>query len=313
MNKQTSGKSENPIKPSRPSLYGNGMLDQGGEDRGFSILAGLEPSPKKKARRTGRAWNVLIGATLMTALFIASSIGSLHELPFHPSKEVISQQNAEPLMMPPVASLPSTALKEESAAAIVTEVEAARSGSHTIETNRDEAIAVQASSDTASPAIGDPAHDKSTASTFVAPIDTGKASRPIQEKKVATLKDRGNAKTRENRDSISKRTSTTAKNSSKDKDVELIAALLTHVSRPSGSAKDAQKKGDVPVASNRERVADPNREIIMRGTGESTESLVQRCATLGFLEGELCRLRICAGIWGKDTACPSGVQAASNQ
>jgi hypothetical protein len=50
----------------------------------------------------------------------------------------------------------------------------------------------------------------------------------------------------------------------------------------------------------------------LRAQGETTEALVKRCLALGFLEGQLCRIRICSGLWGKDSACPSGAQTAAN-
>ena len=49
-----------------------------------------------------------------------------------------------------------------------------------------------------------------------------------------------------------------------------------------------------------------DRDIVVRNVEQSTESLVKRCRALGFLEGELCRLRICSGLWGIDPACPNG-------
>ena len=47
-----------------------------------------------------------------------------------------------------------------------------------------------------------------------------------------------------------------------------------------------------------------NRDIVVRTAGQSTEALVKRCRALGLLEGELCRVRICSGLWGSDPACP---------
>jgi hypothetical protein len=52
---------------------------------------------------------------------------------------------------------------------------------------------------------------------------------------------------------------------------------------------------------------DFNRDIVLRTSGESTNSLLKKCDALGFFEGQLCRLRICSGLWGKEDACPAGV------
>jgi hypothetical protein len=61
-----------------------------------------------------------------------------------------------------------------------------------------------------------------------------------------------------------------------------------------------------------EKRAEFNREIVVRAPGESTQSLVNRCRALGLIEGELCRVRICTGIWGIDPACPATGHASGN-
>ena len=55
------------------------------------------------------------------------------------------------------------------------------------------------------------------------------------------------------------------------------------------------------------------RDIVVRNAGQSTEALVKRCRALGFLEGELCRIRICSGLWGSDPACPNNNNRASDR
>jgi hypothetical protein len=109
---------------------------------------------------------------------------------------------------------------------------------------------------------------------------------------------------------------------SKDKDVDLIAALLAYTPRPSGSGKSTSQKSPImqnerladadTVVMKRVKRDDPKRDIVTRTASESTESLVKRCQALGFFEGELCRLRICSGHWGSDPACPSSNQASNN-
>jgi hypothetical protein len=105
------------------------------------------------------------------------------------------------------------------------------------------------------------------------------------------------------------------------KDVDLLAALLAHngdfstqpnqASRPPVSVKGGT--GLVPQKTNAlgspapEKVAKvsgaPSREVVERQASESTAALLKRCGALGFLEGELCRVRICSGLWDTDAAC----------
>lgn len=109
------------------------------------------------------------------------------------------------------------------------------------------------------------------------------------------------------------------KNSGKDEDVDLIAALLSRVSSaPKTSEKDGTIKAtnattgsrNIPSASvaKRERAQGSNRDIVTHAPEESLESLVKRCRALGFFEGELCRLRICSGMWDKNPACATSKQ-----
>ncbi len=113
----------------------------------------------------------------------------------------------------------------------------------------------------------------------------------------------------------SKRKSTQGAVKKADKDVALIATLLSHVAQPAkdkNAAAVRQRPVDEPVSSKRARSVDKDREVVLRDAGESLESLVSRCRTLGLIEGELCRLRICSGMWGKDPACPSGSYSFSS-
>lgn len=96
----------------------------------------------------------------------------------------------------------------------------------------------------------------------------------------------------------------------KDKDVDLIAALLAHVSLGGAPGREAKQKA-AEVAGKQDKRAGANRDIVVRNAGEPIDALVKRCHELGFVEGELCRLRICSGLWGKDPACP-GNQVSGN-
>lgn len=94
-----------------------------------------------------------------------------------------------------------------------------------------------------------------------------------------------------------------------DPDVDLIEALVSHMA------------GKNPVANRREPgvtvLADAGapkatRDVVMQQEPAlPTGELVRRCMTLGWLESQLCRARICAGQWGADPACPLSQQQSA--
>jgi hypothetical protein len=106
-----------------------------------------------------------------------------------------------------------------------------------------------------------------------------------------------------------------------DKDVNLLAALLAHnngvAGQPSPTVRPlvTAKPGTIPAPQKTnalsspasEKVARtstaPSREVVERQASESTAALLKRCGTFGFIEGELCRMRICSGLWDSDAAC----------
>jgi hypothetical protein len=100
------------------------------------------------------------------------------------------------------------------------------------------------------------------------------------------------------------------KENGKDKRVDLNGAALTHISRPGEAISDVTTKQGpmsalaVATTSGKRDGQGVNRDIVLPSPGESRESLIGRCRSLGFLEGELCRIRICSGSWGNDPACP---------
>jgi hypothetical protein len=112
-----------------------------------------------------------------------------------------------------------------------------------------------------------------------------------------------------------------AASAASEKDVNLLAALLAHngdfsiqpnpASRPpvrvkAGTAAAPQKTNalDSPPPEKVARAsAAPSREVVERQASESTAALLKRCGALGFIEGELCRVRICSGLWDTDAAC----------
>jgi hypothetical protein len=105
-----------------------------------------------------------------------------------------------------------------------------------------------------------------------------------------------------------------------DKDVNLLAALIQHnsgvvgtsgpmprtpaIGKTSASLLPKTNALDSPAPGKMARVSSaPAREVVERQGSESTTALLQRCGALGFIEGELCRVRICSGLWDTDAAC----------
>lgn len=144
-------------------------------------------------------------------------------------------------------------------------------------------------------------------------VKSGSAEVKVARKKNVTTSKKSSKSTR-SKTSSAKKKQTTSGSSGNDKDVELIAALLSHVApatakTPKNSAKktNGTKAGDSAggAGATSSAAVDPKRDIVVRLGNESTDSLVKRCRALGFFEGELCRVRICSGLWGKDPACPT--------
>jgi hypothetical protein len=82
----------------------------------------------------------------------------------------------------------------------------------------------------------------------------------------------------------------------KDPDVDLLAALMTHLS---GSGSTAQGSAAPREAQNK-AVDEP-----------TIAKLVQRCQAMGGEEGRQCQRRICDGYWGKAQACPAKLASRS--
>lgn len=95
-----------------------------------------------------------------------------------------------------------------------------------------------------------------------------------------------------------------------DSDVNLLEAIVAHSTgadldankKPSAKQKNSSKKSQVSPKENT-KTASRNTDIVERKPGDSTEGLLQRCRQLGFIEGELCRWRICSGLWSVEPAC----------
>lgn len=100
-----------------------------------------------------------------------------------------------------------------------------------------------------------------------------------------------------------------------DRDVDLIAALLSRISPESADAK-MNVVSTAPAAALARpagtRKTRPSLAQKSSGKQAFSEALVAqaaRCNALSLFEAELCRLRICSGEWGKVPGCPEYAQA----
>jgi hypothetical protein len=153
---------------------------------------------------------------------------------------------------------------------------------------------------------------------------TESKSKPVQavsevkkpEAKNAESKKADSKKTAIAKSNVSDKTDAAKNDSSRkggDSDVELLEALVAHSSGqpvPKDEKKTVANNAKKPKTSSKaapEAVAaktpEKNTDVVERHPGDSTESLLKRCKQLGFLEGELCRWRMCTGRWNSDPAC----------
>lgn len=117
----------------------------------------------------------------------------------------------------------------------------------------------------------------------------------------------------------SNKTDTKARPAEKDGDVELIAALLSRVSaRPEQAIEDTARKPAPGKGIQRQSAAEQKkakktgvaRENASPGLA-SAETQLKRCSSMGFFDAELCRFRVCEGLWGREPACPEYSQVSA--
>lgn len=330
MNKTISKHAQEASNSSRPSLYG-AAKETTENPAAFSILKGIEPQRQRPRVRLHMAWAAPLMALAAVVLVAALNNGfdqlASFETPSIPDSIKETRKDAAPAATPPVATsgtaepalqpavepAVATIISEENKTGALTGAMAAADSGETTEipaqeprqttVQTTEVVAVTAAAALAAPKI-DSATTPANAQTQRE--EQGKLSasreRPAARRDDAAVADARGAESK--------------KKTGKDKDVDLIAALLTHVSSGSKApVSEAQKKAtsnsptvqrsSLGTGSKREQKTSANRDVVTAAPGESTESLVKRCKALGFFEGELCRLRICSGMWGKDAACPS--------
>lgn len=109
-----------------------------------------------------------------------------------------------------------------------------------------------------------------------------------------------------------------------DRDASLLAALVAYGEGKPAAEINANatamksQSGDAKPATGTPTLAqsgqfDPKRDVVLRSPNVSTIELVRRCRTLGFVEGLLCRNRVCANLWGKDPACPQAAAPSAGR
>lgn len=162
---------------------------------------------------------------------------------------------------------------------------------------------------------------------MASPASRKTGSNPAGAKNISRLQHRhaeaSRPEQRANRMPASGKSAAPEKYRRSDADVDLIAALLSRAPQKPGRVEGSDKAaravastGTPPLQSRQPPHlqaalggSTANADVVIRTQTDTTESLVQRCGTLGLIEGHLCRVRICSGLWGKDAACPAGSTA----
>lgn len=121
------------------------------------------------------------------------------------------------------------------------------------------------------------------------PVKSVNAERVPEKKSAATTNKAGDAK-------------------ATDRDVNILTALVgdekssaSSKNGPSAKSKSVSKQNTKQTKTSKHEEDGP--DIVERKPGDSTTGLLLRCKKLGFVEGELCRWRICSGRWDTDAAC----------
>jgi hypothetical protein len=111
-------------------------------------------------------------------------------------------------------------------------------------------------------------------------------------------------------------TSTTEKKptpvASKDKDVNLLAAIIAHNTAPPARAEVKQlvaTKTSAPAIAkpvSETTSIDPNLAVANSNT-QSTEAQLKKCNELGFFDREVCRMKTCSNQWDTNAACKANL------
>jgi len=275
----------------RRSLYSHSTSSQENEER-FDILGALDQ--ERPGKKHGKRIALVALAMLLTAsLFVSlSPIRTLLS-----AREPQAQVRARP-RVPAIDSVrvPATVAVTTGAATILPEETTPSMASNLVKTEAEEPVAAPSPDAAVEPVIA--AVDHHIEEHESSP--TKEKPRHMRARKrfaAPTIRKGGKSKSVKETDKT-------------DSDVDLIAALLSRVSRSDSAGKNgseargASAQHASPISEKEQK---RNRDIVVRRPEDSTEALVRRCRELGLIEGELCRIRICSGNWGKESACTAAV------
>ena len=315
MNPAEPNKSAHPREPAaRPSLFSESApAEEVQEEQSVSILSSLGPGAKSGQ---GKSRQALFAGIATVAVVVGATVWFMPQGQ-HASEIVASNPEVKFATAPPAAPVAAPAVLA-TPSAVPMPPEPAQ-----IETVK---ITEPASSDTKS--AGGlagllPATDAPTAGKKASLRVPTQASAPIEEEKIKTAKNKPpehivHANRTPSRPikvaaasiakSASSHNSSAAKKTeaARDSDVALLEALVAYSEK--AEAKFAPRE---PSPKRAVAPFNPKRDVVMTRGALTTGELVNRCRSLGFLEGMLCRQRICSDLWGKDPACPGSTFSAN--
>ncbi len=91
----------------------------------------------------------------------------------------------------------------------------------------------------------------------------------------------------------------------RDADVDMLTALMVYSER-----QDTLLSPPAPTPASTRGLS--KKEIAERKKAPTTAALLSQCQSFGWLEGELCRIRVCENLRGIDPACPASQPAQAS-
>ena len=320
MNPAEPNKPAHPREPAaRPSLFSESApAEEAPEEQSVSILSSLGPGAK---RGQGKSRQALFAGIATVAVVVGATVWFMpqgqHASEIVASNPEVKFAAATPATTPAAAPVSAPAALAAPTAAPMPPEPAQ------IETVKN---TEPASSDTKS--AGGlagllPAADAPKAGKKAFLREPTQASAPVEEQKTKTSKNKtpeyivhanstpsrpikvaaaSTSKPAPSHNSSSAKKAETAR----DSDVALLEALVAYSEK--AETKFAPRE---PSAKRDVAPFNPKRDVVMTRGALTTGELVNRCRSLGFLEGMLCRQRICSDLWGKDPACPGSTFSAN--
>jgi hypothetical protein len=320
-----SGSSSAAATGTRPSLFGNdpSVAKAAKPNEAISILSTLDKGGGKKPFKSSTglpSWFAIAFGTLLgIAVSIAIVFGLTRDTGLHPpaaEPTIIAHADAPQQIAAPIPAAPTT---EISAGAMIENAPPAA-----IEPDAVDAASPQPpAAETVTPAQVETTMAKDAAEP--APTQVAEPAPPVADKPAPTLAEKtvppvpAEAKPHKaaGKTRIARRHAKSTKTPAPtDRDASLIAALVAYSEGKPAKDINADATAQAPPpAKAKTPTAAPTpaqsgqfgtnkRDVVVRTPATSTTELVRRCQKLGFVEGVLCRNRVCANHWGKDPACP---------